>query len=74
MKAFRGALIAIICMISLPGFSQEVEMADNFRNEGKIYVVVAIVLTILAGLFIYLFGLDRKISRLEKRSGGKSSN
>jgi len=45
----------------------EVEMADQFRADGKIYVVIAIVSIILAGLFIYLFRLDRKITDLEKR-------
>jgi hypothetical protein len=42
------------------------EMADVMRSNGKIYVVVAVCLTILIGLFIYVFLLDRKISRLEK--------
>ncbi len=42
----------------------------NFmRSNGKIYVVVAIVLTILTGLILYVARLDRKISKLEK---GKS--
>ncbi len=49
------------------GFSQEVEMADNMRAEGKIYVVIAILLLILTGLFFYLFMLDRKATRLEKK-------
>lgn len=40
--------------------------ADVMRGNGKIYVVVAVCLTILIGLFIYVFLLDRKISRLEK--------
>lgn len=40
--------------------------ADLMRSSGKIYVVVAVCLTILVGLFIYVFLLDRKISRLEK--------
>lgn len=44
----------------------DVEMADGFRAEGKIYVLVAIVLTILVGLVIYLIGIDRKVSKLEK--------
>lgn len=43
-----------------------VEMADTMRSNGKIYVVVAVVLIILAGLFIYLVSIDRKIGRLEK--------
>ncbi len=42
------------------------EMADLMRSNGKIYVVVAVCLTILLGLFMYVFLLDRKISRLEK--------
>jgi hypothetical protein len=42
------------------------EMADTFRSNGKIYVVVAVMLTILAGLIFYLVRLDRKISKLEK--------
>ena len=46
--------------------TEKVEMADTFRSDGKIYVVVAVILTILAGIIIYLIRLDRKISRLEK--------
>jgi hypothetical protein len=42
------------------------EMADTMRSNGKIYVVVAVCLTILIGLFIYVFLVDRKVSRLEK--------
>ena len=36
------------------------------RSGGKIYVVLAIVITILTGLIIYLVRLDNKISKLEK--------
>jgi hypothetical protein len=42
------------------------EMADNMRKEGKIYVVIAVILTIFAGLVLFLVRLDRKISKLEK--------
>ena len=35
-------------------------------SNGKIYVVVAVLVTILTGLILYLVNLDRKISRLEK--------
>jgi hypothetical protein len=44
----------------------QVEMADGMRQSGKIYVVIAVILTILAGLIFYLIRLDRKITRLEK--------
>lgn len=43
-----------------------VEMADTMRADGKIYVVVAVIAVVLAGLVVYLVTLDRKIGRLEK--------
>lgn len=44
----------------------QVEMADNFRGEGKIYVVIVVILVLLTGFFYLLFRLDRKSKRLEK--------
>ena len=59
-------------MFSVTTFSfaqvQQVEMADGMRSEGKIYVVVAVCLTILLGLFFYVFTIDRKITKLEKEN------
>ena len=48
--------------------AQAVEMADTMKASGKIYVVIAVILTILAGLVLYLIRLDRKISKLEKNN------
>jgi hypothetical protein len=48
--------------------SSTVEMADTFRSNGKIYVVVAVILTIFGGIILYLVRLDRKLSRIEKDS------
>ena len=51
-------------------FAQEkkqAEMADVLRSNGKIYVVVAIVLTILLGLLFYVARIDQKINQLEKK-------
>ena len=44
------------------------EPATGMRSEGKIYVVVAVVVTILIGLFLYVIRVDRKITRLEKKN------
>jgi CcmD family protein len=46
----------------------ENDSADFMRSNGKIYVVVAVVLVVLLGLLLYVFTLDRKITRLEKKS------
>lgn len=50
------------------GASTNETMASAMRSNGKIYVVVAVLLTILAGLIVYLISIDRKISKLEKES------
>lgn len=42
-------------------------MADAFRADGKIYVVIAVILVILLGLFTFLFRLDSKVTKLENR-------
>jgi CcmD family protein len=47
-------------------FAQEVAMADQLRQDGKIWVVLAVILVIFFGLIGYLVSLDRKISKLEK--------
>lgn len=63
----RFAVTILFLMTSIFSFAQEkVEMADTMRSNGKIYVVVAVSLTILIGLFSYLIFLDRKMSRFEK--------
>ena len=65
-----GRLLFVVCCLLMGGVSfaqDKPEMADIMRSNGKIYVVVAVCLTILIGLFIYVFIVDRKVSRLEKR-------
>lgn len=60
-------LMAVLLMNAGMVYGQaQVEMADNLRAEGKIYVVVAIILIILSGLIFYLFSMDKKIKKLEK--------
>lgn len=67
MRKLMYYLGLIFClMISETLSAQPVEMADQMRSNGKIYVVVAVCLTILIGIFLYVFILDRKITRLEK--------
>ena len=65
MKKISSLVVFLLFTIS--GFSQEVEMADGMRSEGKIYVVVAILLVILAGLIFYVVTIDRKATRMEKK-------
>ena len=61
-------LISLFTLLFFAFFvnAQDIEMADAMKENGKIYVVIAVMLTILAGLVLYLIRLDRKISKLEK--------
>jgi hypothetical protein len=48
--------------------NEKTGFGSTMRSSGRIYVVIAVILTILAGLFLYLVRLDRKIGKLEKQS------
>ena len=73
-KVYSVVLLLICQVLSLPLWAQAgdtsdtrpVEMADKFRADGKIYVVIVVVLVILLGLILYVARLDRKISKLEQ--------
>ena len=62
--------LLLLLLVSVACFAQDKKagMADLMRSNGRIYVVVAVVLTILIGLFLYMLRLDRKISKLEKEA------
>ena len=69
-RSIANRLIFLLVALCINTFSfaqaKEVQMADTMRSNGKIYIVVAVCLTILIGLFLYVFSLDRKLSKLEK--------
>ena len=73
-KRIRTLILLLVCQaLSMPLWAQAdttgkpVEMADKFRADGKIYVVLAVVVVILLGLIIYVARLDKKISRFEQK-------
>ena len=46
---------------------QNVAMADGLRSEGKIYIVVLVLLIILFALFFYLLRIDKKIDSIKNK-------
>jgi uncharacterized membrane protein YcjF (UPF0283 family) len=65
-KMLLSGFLILFSFVLFAQDSSNVAMADTFRSNGKIYVVVAVILTILAGIVLYLVRLDRRLSRLEK--------
>ena len=66
-------LLTLLCftLLSLAVFAQDskvTEMADTMRSSGKIYVVIATICIIFAGLAIYLFTIDRRLKKIEKEN------
>ena len=46
--------------------NKSVDMADKFREDGKIYVVVGVLAIILTGMILYIFFIDRRLQQMEK--------
>ncbi|MFP5081061.1 CcmD family protein [Pedobacter sp. JCM 36344] len=67
MKKIIIAFLLWINSVSVFAQDNRIEMADTLRSNGKIYVVVVCIVIILAGLLGYLFSLDRRLKKLEKK-------
>ena len=46
-------------------------MADSLRGDGKIYVVVGVIVIIFVSIIAFLVFIERKLARLERLLGGK---
>jgi hypothetical protein len=71
-KVSIAVFIAVNFLLSLNLFAQqsviqEVTMADQMRADGKIWVVVAVIGVLFAGIIGFLVSIDRKVSKLEKQ-------
>lgn len=78
MKKIKYILVFTLLMMSLGLSAQKteiveedyvndrIEMADTMRADGKIYVLVAIIVTLFAGFVIYTVMTERKVKKLEK--------
>ena len=43
------------------------QMADSFRSEGKIYVVISVIGIIFTALVVFLIVIERKVKKLENQ-------
>jgi CcmD family protein len=66
-KLFNFIVVLLLWLPQVAFGQEEVDMAVNMRADGKIYVVVVVAAIVMTGILVYLFFLDRKISRLEEK-------
>ncbi len=61
---FKVTLLIVFALFVTPNVSMANGL-DFLRSTGKIYSVVAVVVVIFIGLAIYLWKIDKKLSKLE---------
>lgn len=66
MKNKQFLLSTLLVVLSINLLSAESGAIDFLRSTGKIYSVVAVIAVIFLGIALYLFRLDKKITKLEK--------
>ena len=64
IKLFLVTLITILCP---PLYAQDMERSDMLRSNGLIYIVIGVLVILFLGLFLYLFVIDQKLSKFEKK-------
>ncbi len=70
MQAIKSIVIVVFSLLTsvvLLAQDTAVQPENVFTSNGKLGVVVAVLVTILAGIIFYLVSLDKKISQLEKK-------
>lgn len=67
----RIAFAILLGLMQLAAFAQDASTNeasnDLMRSNGKIFLVMTIVVVLIIGLLLYLISIDRKISKLEKK-------
>lgn len=63
---FLLAVMLLTTIVKAQDVEGKTAFGETMRSNGRIYVVLAVMLTILAGLILYLVRLDRKITKVEK--------
>ena len=67
MNKFIGAILFLLITVTANCQTDSPQMADTFRSDGKIYVVVLVLSIVFACLATYLIIIDRKLKKLEEK-------
>ena len=69
-KLSRWLFIILILVFTMQSFAQSspdtLTTNDTMRSHNKIYVVMAVCLTIFAGLILYVVNVDRRVRKIEQ--------
>jgi CcmD family protein len=62
---YSGLMAALFFLIPQLGFAQAPAMDSVMVKDGKIYVVVAVLVVIFIGILLFLWSMERRLKRLE---------
>lgn len=73
IKKVLGLLLICVSLVSQAQqmvMSNGPQMADTFREEGKIYVVISVISIIFLALVGFLIYIERKLKKIENKVNG----
>lgn len=74
IKRLLSCMFALIAFATAAQEPVEPQMADRMREDGKIYIVVAVIGLIFLALVFFMVYLERKVKKLEDQLNGKKDN
>lgn len=63
----RPLLFCWLWSWAMPLFAQSVVSEDFMRSVGKIYVVVGVIVLVFLGLVLFVWRMDRRLTKLENQ-------
>ncbi len=72
MKKITTTLLMLLFTAQLFAQNETSAVTDSLYASGKIYVVVVCAAIILLGLILFLFAVDRRLKKIEKKSSAKN--
>ncbi len=63
-----AACLPVLAVAQQGADNSNVPMASLMRSNGKIYVVVAVLVIIFIGILFFLIGLEKRLRKLEKKA------
>jgi CcmD family protein len=67
IKKIAVFIFLIVGFFAKSQTANEPQMADGFRQDGKIYIVISVIAMIFIAIVLFLVFLERKVKRLEKK-------
>lgn len=65
MRTILTLILSLMSTASVWAQGNDIEMAEMMRSEGKIYIVIGVLMIIFIGFIFYLIRLDRRVTKME---------